>query len=462
MPDFIQVNLRKAEQAALLLGRELEGKTSSIVLLTEPRTVNGQVTSLPRGCKLIYRRTTHPSQQAARAAILVTNDLSATALDTLSDRDCAAALVKIHGKCTLIASIYLDIRKPVNPDWLTRLINTATSKGWPLILGIDSNAHSSLYGIDNNARGDEFEDFILTHSLTVENVGNAPTFETRRGNTTIASHIDVTLTRDLPFTVQDWRINREYNASDHNTIYFNIPQTHPAPRRVRPWSRADWTTFTKLLSKADYAVPSHMSMKKLDKLISKLYAHLNHAINVACPEIEMKTEVPTGHWATSKHDTEKRKVSELYKLAKSRDNQAAWDTYRAADKAFKKMCKTDKNRAWRKYKESIQSTKDMASLARLAQRQEHRTIDTLHKNDGTPTDPGPETISLLTDTHFPAATDRMRVKYNNRRNCAVTELEDKYQDWISVQLIRESLGGFEKKKSPGPDNINLSSSTICP
>ena len=62
-------------------------------------------------------------------------------------------------------------------------------------------------------------------------------------------------------------------------------------------------------------------------------------------------------------------------------------------------------------------------------------------------------MALLADTHFPSATDKIRVRYNNRRNCPTDELKDKYRDWISPQLIREALDGFEKKKSPGPDNI---------
>ena len=390
---------------------------------------------------------------APRAAILATKDVAATALDNLCNRDCAAALVKLHGQQILIASIYLDIRKNVTPDWLLKITNTAASKGWPLILGIDTNAHSSLYGPDNNPRGDDLEDFILTHSLTVENEGNVPTYEAQRGNSVASSYIDVTLSRDLPFDILDWKVSREYNASDHNTISFNIRQTPRTKRKIRPWSKANWESFKQVLRDADYAVPNSISMKKLDNLLNKLYAHLNRAINSACPEIEVDDQVPGSHWATTAHDTEKKRVSTLYRQARTTKTTQAWNAYREADKAFKKMCKKDKNQAWRKYIESLQSTKDMASLARLAQRKERRDIDTLTKPDGTITDPGQGTISLLTATHFPAATDPVRVRYNNRRNCTVAELEDKYQDWISPQLIRRALDGFEKKKSPGPDNI---------
>ena len=95
----------------------------------------------------------------------------------------------------------------------------------------------------------------------------------------------------------------------------------------------------------------------------------------------------------------------------------------------------------------------MASLARLAQRQERNEIGVLTRPDGSATDPGKETIDLLTRTHFPAATERRHIKYNNLRNCPTEALYDKYQDWINTAKIKQALAGFEKKKSPGPDGI---------
>ena len=95
----------------------------------------------------------------------------------------------------------------------------------------------------------------------------------------------------------------------------------------------------------------------------------------------------------------------------------------------------------------------MASLAKAAQWEERRDINVLTKPDSTSTDPGQETIGMLTNTHFPAATDVKHVTYNNRRNIAVDDLGEKYKDWIDVDKIKAALAGFEKKKSPGPDGI---------
>ena len=194
-------------------------------------------------------------------------------------------------------------------------------------------------------------------------------------------------------------------------------------------------------------------MKKLDKMVALMYKNLDAALDLACPEITYTPTVASTHWATEEHDQERKKVAKLYKKAKQTTNQTDWTAYKEADRAFKKKCKQDKNRAWRKYKESLQTQKEVASLARLAQRESRRDINVLMKEDGSNTDPGKETMDLLTETHFPAATEQTRVTYNNRRNCSIAELKDKYTDWISTTLIRKALDGFEKKKSPGPDGI---------
>ena len=71
-------------------------------------------------------------------------------MDAWCTRDCAVALVKIQGKQTLVASIYLDIKLPVVQTWLKNLMSMASKKKLPMLVAMDSNAHSSLFGPTNN------------------------------------------------------------------------------------------------------------------------------------------------------------------------------------------------------------------------------------------------------------------------------------------------------------------------
>ena len=183
-------------------------------------------------------------------------------------------------------------------------------------------------------------------------------------------------------------------------------------------------------------------MKKLDRLVDHLYKLLKQGLDEACPETSVQGKINGSLWATEKHAVEKHRVTQLYRQAVDSKAEADWATYRLADKQFKARCKKDKNRAWREYKEGLQTQKDMASLVRLAQRQERRDINTLQRPDGTMTDPGKETADVLTRTHFPAATNLIHVTYNNRRNCSTAELKDKYNDWVNPHLLRKALAGL--------------------
>ena len=319
-------------------------------------------------------------------------------------RDCAVATTKILGHQILLVSAYLNIHLPVTPTWLSDIVTLASDRGIPILISMDSNAHSSLYGPDNNNRGGELEDFILLHGLQVHNTGSDPTYETRRGSCLIQTHIDVTLSRDLPFEITAWRVDRSYNASDHNTIRFETTRTDTQELTIRPWSKADWGIFRDVLRQADYRIPTGMSMKKLDKLTKHLYTLLQEALDRACPEISVTPTIKHSYWATEQHARWKSEVSALYSLAKRTNTDQAWANYKRADKEFKHRCKRDRNRAWREYKETLQSTKDMASLAKLAQRENRHDVNTLARPDGSTTEPGQDTIDLLTSTHFPAAT----------------------------------------------------------
>ena len=452
MLTFSQINLHKSSGASDLAGRGLEGKAQTIMLITEPYTKAGKITGMPRGTKIVFDKNLK-SSLAPRAGIVASKDLQLTAMESWCNRDCAVALMRLQGKQTIIASVYLDIQEAVCQSWLDKLVQMATKKDYALILGMDSNAHSTLYGPVNNKRGEEIEDFVLKHQLRVENCGNVPTFEIMRGAKKVETFIDVTLTRGLPMPIAGWMVDRSYNQSDHNTIRFGITIAESEPEIIRPWSKADWGIFASVLKENDYTIPKDMSMKKLDKLLDKVYKALNLALDRACPQIKIIPKIRGSHWATEEHENEKKKVGKLYKKAISTRDPMHWDEYRKADKAFKRRCKKDKNRAWRKFKECIQSEKEMSQLAKMAQRTDRREINVLQKPDGGTTDPGEETVKLLTETHFPSATNVKHVTYNNRRNCPVDKIQEKYKSWITRNKIRLALEGFEKKKSPGPDEI---------
>ena len=328
----------------------MEGEALQIGLFTEPHTVYNKLHGFPRGTKSIFARLPE-NVPGPRAAIVAGRSTNLTTLEQWCNRDCAVALTTIRDQKVLIISLYLDILLPVRPAWLEDLLNMAVQKSYAVIIGADTNAHSSLFGPDSNKRGDDLEDLLLHHGLAVLNEGNVPTFEIKRGSNLIQTHIDATFTRGLLQPPTNWRVDRNYNASDHNTIRFQLAQSASLPQKIRPWSKADWTKFRRSLSSAEYWCPEIISMKKLDKMLQRLYDHVETALDLACPKITISPTIKKSHWITEEHLRVKAEVSSLYKRAKASKSEQDWTSYRLADKQFKRMCHRDKNRSWRKYKE---------------------------------------------------------------------------------------------------------------
>ena len=180
----------------------------------------------------------------------------------------------------------------------------ADRHGFPILAGVDSNAHSELYGPDTNHRGKVFEEFLLGKGLVVENVGMVPTFRATRAQ----SCIDVTLSKNLGDSVKNWKVDQAYNGSDHATITFDINTNYETIKPSRNWSKTDWKSFTSDLSKAKFYFPENMTDKKVDKLLHKVYTLIDRALDRASPLRPAFQRDPIKPWYTDKLRSIKHRV----------------------------------------------------------------------------------------------------------------------------------------------------------
>ena len=75
----------------------------------------------------------------------------------------------------LVISAYWDIFLEEPPAKLTKSLNYARTNGFQVMLGMDSNAHTTLAGNPTtNKRG---HTYLLRHNLEIVNRGNTPTFD---------------------------------------------------------------------------------------------------------------------------------------------------------------------------------------------------------------------------------------------------------------------------------------------
>ena len=130
----------------------------------------------------------------------------------------------------------MDIKEEVNQELRDSIARYTEEKKARLIVAIDTNAHSQMYGCETNKRGEAVEEAIVRNGYGVANLGLEPTFEVIRNNRHIQTHIDVTLYKG-DIEILDWKVDRSFNASDHITITWLIKDSSPEPEPgVWRWS----------------------------------------------------------------------------------------------------------------------------------------------------------------------------------------------------------------------------------
>ena len=441
----IQSNLRKSALATSLLSHELSLKPR-IGFVTEPHTAFKKVVGKPMEYN-VYPEIV--CEEAPRAALYIPRSVKNVGLPHLSNPDCQAALLYLQTSIILIASVYLDINLTPTPAWLRELSEFAETKRYGILIAMDSNSHSTLFGPTENDRGRQLEQFILGANFWVENRGITPTFQTLQAE----SFIDITITREV--RVLNWRVSSAYNASDHNTILFLLDQVVSVPPRdVRPWKQADWGQFSQILRRPGYDIPARITCKKLDKMVSHLYYRIEEALDVSCPKISSPVKFKGSKWFSKSLSNDSLKVRKQFNIAKRVETREEWDKYHVMHKKFKHKCRKAKTSAWRHYVTDTENEHLMSKLAKVAQHRDRAQLHTLRKSDGTFSEPGVDTLCELSRAHFPAASqDLPHAVYDSSRILCKEDIKQMYPDFLTVHKVKASLGKFHPYKAPGPDGL---------
>ena len=173
-----------------------------------------------------------------RASII--SNLELVEISSLCTKDSAVAIIKHHGGTYLLVSLYMDINLEVGGEHVSNILNYAARLNIPILVGADTNCHTIMFGPESNRRGLDLEELILNNGLRVENVGTMPTFETIRGNKLISPCIDATLSSGLDEKITNWRVDNNYNGSDHNTILFKLKLEMEDKKEERNWNAGQW------------------------------------------------------------------------------------------------------------------------------------------------------------------------------------------------------------------------------
>ena len=195
------------------------------------------------------------------------------------------------------------------------------------------------------------------------------------------------------------------------------------------------------------------STRKVDKLLGIWYKVVNDALDEACPKRDAMLSPVEMDWYGSDHKFLKNRAKRKYLAHRKSPCPKQRKAFVKAKRAYNRACKRGRKGAWRQFVEKTPNESNMAVLFKIAQRHDKRSINTLLKPDNTLSEPGTDTINMLTTAHFPAATaGTTPFKHDNQHKVDTDTIRDSH-DWIDDDLVRKAMRQFKPNKAPGPDGL---------
>ena len=427
--------------------------TNYIYCLQEPYVAGGRLAKFPARLKPLHGPG-HP-----RAAIWGSRDANLWLVPKFSSGDISTCIWRTPGKASTdihVASVYLDItRNGENffPKEFVALVRHCSGRNLPLIVCMDSNAHSTLWAKDENGRGRILEEFIFDHGLTVENVGTKPTFEARGTETTI----DITLSLNLD-EILDWRVSDVSTLSDHRQIEFEVEvKSKEPPKVVYNLAKADWDLFRKEMSQRQANGPLSpicWTPSTINEEASAITNDISLSVTQSCPKIGLRgTHGKGSDWTPDIVEARKR-AKALQRAARRHQTNEARMAYILAKLHFRSLYRKAGNSSWQNFASETKDFRGAARLFKTTQGEMAKTLGLLTKSDGSTTEGPEDTLNLLMDTHFPGSVSA-RDSQESQAGIGIrdADLEGDEVSFITVHKVRAAMATFGAQKAAGPDGI---------
>ena len=368
-----------------------------ITLITEPHSTGGRVRLEVKNGAIIAANIKEKSVQP-RACIR--SYLPSWQMDDFTNRDIASAIIRSDDGDFCVSSLYLDIEfKPDNTTFM-ELVRECKKRKLPLIVGMDSNAHSSMWGAeDTNDRGRELEEIFFELDLVVLNQGSEYTFDT--GNR--KSIIDVTVANKFAiekWNLDDWRVEKGESFSDHKYISFSGGSFEPRKTEMRNLNKANWNLFRESLDMAEWPVIDEES--RLEELAGNFESLVEGALERACPRRPVSNKRINSWW-----DRELEKSLERVRHLRDWRDRSHFDEndYKVAKKAHLHLVNQKKQQDWKDFCSNVESANDISNVLRALEGKYIREMSLLKDKDS---NFNPEVaVKILLRTHFPDHLNRI-------------------------------------------------------
>ena len=392
-----------------------------------------------------------------RAGIITSKDAKTWQVHQYCCEDVCTIGMHLHdGTVLAMSSVYMEYTQPTPgkprpqpppPPILKDLAAFCKRKGWLLVVGSDSNCHSTSFGSSNdNQRGFELMEWLSTTDLHVLNVGNSYTFSDVRRQEVI----DITLGDSKSMDkIVDWHVSDTETMSDHRRIEFDyIVSKNRAPPKTNTYrnvKKTDWDLFNHILNE-EVSDINTMS-NDLNHLASRLETGIIKAYNAGCKErsIKGKRRPP---WWNKELTKDQRRLHRAY-VKKSRYKDIIYkEDYDRIKSEYRHNIIKAKNEGWKSYCNQLSDLNSAAKVKKVLQQGNQVHLGTVKTKNGEFTNSPEETLRELLNTHFPnLPVEEQYVP----RDYGVSNLN--VDEIFNLQSVRASFKSFSPYKSPGPDGI---------
>jgi ribonuclease HI len=453
MFNLLQLNLHKNKNATTLLSEGLQNKKEFIYLLTEPHVSGkGNLPGYPRNIN-IFHLGLFP-----RTCILASKNQNLWLNPRYSSGDITTCLWKTGCPMTpeiYICSVYLDINYTDNdflPKGMIKLVNFCNTSKTPLIISMDCNSHSEIWGLETNQRGEILEEYIFANNLNVENVGKVPTFIGRDCETII----DITLTCNYN-GIKNWKVSKMLTLSDHRPILFEIELKQKVEKKlVLDTKSADWLKFKDELDKINYELPEIINKEWLDQACRTFVNNVTMVLKKSSKYKVITAKVKKPYFWNLDIENIRKNMRSAWNRYRRLKSPQHLDSFKTLKAKFQNEVRKAKYDSWKEFTSETKDVKAMSKLSKTIQGIQNQSVGLLEGTDDQVELSPERTMNILLDTHFPGSVDgATRTRYGRsttlRRKNFNKDTAD--FDFITEERVKWSFQSFGSGKAAGPDEL---------
>lgn len=415
-----------------------------ISMITEPNV------NMIRELKKFGKLFCDMKSQKPRSLILIKNyKIDCTLLPQYTNRDICSVL--LEGQNTILISAYLDILLDAWPDILDDVVLYAINKGFRILIGSDSNAHSALWGSnETNERGEVIEEACAAYGLECVNTGTNITYDGVGGQTIV----DVTLTSD-PNMVQDWHVSPEVTLSDHMCITYTLDGIDKGAEPLhRCTKKVNWKYVAKEMKTIiPQDIPTEWSEATLDQATTAFTSRLKEILDETAPLKAIKKK--SNFWWTPTCTTMKSACMKAARIKRRNNNPQNRAAFTAALRAYQNTIYKAKQESWRTFINDINSVSDMSKVNKILKSLKGPTAELglVKCMDGTLAEDKPSSLRAMFQEHFPNSLPVEVVDKTPSQSQELSSLKD--FPWLTINRLKNAISGFKKGKSAGPDEVRV-------